>query len=48
MAEHFLPLKAHSGNLTSNRFHHKPSVSRITDFYPVLYDNRCLIGAVKR
>jgi len=38
----------HFCNLTPDPFHHKPSVSRITDFQSALRDNGDLIGAVQR
>src|ERR1039458_1228275 len=39
--------RSHFRNLTPDLFHHKLSVTRITDFQPGVPDNEGLIGAVR-
>jgi len=39
--------RSHFSNLTPDFFHHKPSVSTVTDFQPALRDNEDLIGAAR-
>ena len=42
-----IPRAFHFRNQTPDFFHHKPSVSTVTDFQPALRDNEDLIGAAR-